>query len=229
MIPFSLLAAADTVLVRAVPPVRTGFEQTLFVAAGLAQLLTPVVILLLTLLLYRMYRAQQRLNVQLAQLSTRVDPLIAGASSAVENVRALTEVVRKDTVIAADAIAEATGRMRDVVGGIADRVDDFGELLGRAYTKADAVADVAEAAVKTVKWGSRALRSRHDHRDRAEAPAPARTPARTPAAPPDEARDELAADEDDEHEDSPYATEQPEAPRPPRRRRRRGRGRRPPA
>jgi hypothetical protein len=188
----------------------------LFVAAGLAQILTPVVVVLLILLLFRIWKAQQTMHEQLARLTSKVDPMIASATSAAENVRALTDVVRKDAVIAADALAEATSRVRDSVSGIADRIDDFGDLLGRVHGKADAVADVAEAALNTFKLGSRVLRPHHERADeRAEERA-------------DERANDRADEPDDEHDDSPYAAAPAETPRPPRRRRRRGRGRRPP-
>lgn len=210
------LLAADTLLVRPVPPVRTGFEQVLFVAAGLAQILMPVVFVLLILLLFRIWKAQQNLHEQLARLTSKVDPMIASVTSAAENVRVLTDVVRKDAVRAADALAEATGRVRDSVGGIADRIDDFGDLLGRVHGKADAVTDVAEAAMDTLKLGSRVLRPLHERGDDID-----ERPHHRDA--------ERADSRDDEHDDSPYAATPEEPPRPARRRRRRGRGRRPPA
>ena len=42
-----LQAAIDTMIVRQVPPDRTGFEQTVFVTAGLAQIVTLAVVVLL--------------------------------------------------------------------------------------------------------------------------------------------------------------------------------------
>lgn len=39
MLILQLAAAADTVLVRAVPPLRTPFEQVVYVASGLTSLL----------------------------------------------------------------------------------------------------------------------------------------------------------------------------------------------
>jgi hypothetical protein len=51
------------------------------------------------------------------------------------------------------------------VSGIADRIDDFGDLLGRVTEKAEAVADVAGAAVSTIKAGSRLFkRDERPHR-----------------------------------------------------------------
>ncbi|MEK6611700.1 MAG: hypothetical protein AABZ29_02810 [Gemmatimonadota bacterium] len=234
MLPLFLLAAADTLIFRQVPPVRSGFEETVFVASGLAQILTLVALTLLALIFHRMWKAQLALHEQLARLTSKVDPMIASATSAAENVRVLTDVVRKDAVRAADALAEATSRVRDSVGGIADRIDDFGDLMGRVHGKADEVADVAEAALDTIKLGSRVLRPRHDREREPERrpddvvrsrkhPA---APDRDRAAPPDDVDDRI--DRDEEHDDSPYAsvaTEEP--PKAPRRRRRRGRGRRP--
>ncbi|MEK7240824.1 MAG: hypothetical protein AAB224_09560 [Gemmatimonadota bacterium] len=211
MSPFQI-AAVDTLLFRQVPAVRSGFEETVFVAAGVAQILTVVLLVLLALIFHRMWKAQQALHEQLARLSSKVDPMIASATSAAENVRVLTDVVRKDAVRAADALAEATSRVRDSVGGIADRIDDFGDLMGRVHGKADDVADVAEAALDTIKLGSRVLRPRPERE-------------RTARATVEVDRD----DRDEERDDSPYAsaaTEEP--PKAPRRRRRRGRGRRPP-
>lgn len=241
MMPLYLLLAADTLMVRQVPPIRTGFEEAIFVAAGLAQIVTLVVVVLLALIFHRMWKAQQLMHEQLARLTSKVDPMIASATSAAENVRVLTDVVRKDAVLAAEALTEATSRVRDSVSGIADRIDEFGDLLGRVTGKADAVADVAGAALNTIKWGARVLRPqaaapaappaaaarkrRHDVRDVPEARDERHVPQ-------DDERDERDEPPDDERDDSPYASAAPEGPPSgpaPRRRRRRGRGRRPPA
>lgn len=218
MMPLAFAAAADTMIVRQVPPIRTGFEEAIFVAAGLAQVLTLVVVVLLALIFFRMWKAQQQMHEQLARLTSKVDPMIASATSAAENVRVLTDVVRRDAVLAAEALTEATGRVRDSVSGIADRIDDFGDLLGRVTGKADAVADVAGAALHTIKLGARMLR-----------PKPGRT--RRPDIAADDEADDTVDDAADTQDDSPYAsgTDAPPPAPAPRRRRRRGRGRRPPA
>lgn len=232
MMPFHFLAAADTVIVRQVPPIRTGFEEAIFVAAGLAQVVTLVVVVLLALIFHRMWKAQQLVHEQLARLTSKVDPMIASATSAAENVRVLTDVVRKDAVLAAEALSDATARVRDSVSGIADRIDDFGELLGRVTGKADAVADVAGAALHTIKWGARVLRPESGRKRRPRDVAPERS--RSVAAEHHDDVPDGADDVSEERDDSPYASADPDdassptAPAP-RRRRRRGRGRRPPA
>lgn len=152
--------AADTMLVRQVPPDRSAFEQVVFVAGGLAQVLTLVVVVLLAVIFYRMWRAQLAVQAQLSQLAAKVDPMLASATSAAENVRALTDAVKRDAGAAAEALSEATGRVRDAVGGIADRIDDVGDLLGRVTEKADAVVEVAGAAASTIRAGSRLFRGR---------------------------------------------------------------------
>ena len=152
-----LQAAADTLVFRQVPPVRTRFEQAVFVAAGLAQIVTLLVVILLVLIFWRMWKAQLAIQEQLGRLSSKVDPMLASATAAAENVRVLTDAVRTDAVAAAEALSEATERVRDTVAGIADRVDDFSDLLGRLHQKADSIVDVAGAAITTLKWGANAL------------------------------------------------------------------------
>jgi hypothetical protein len=225
-----LLLVADTLLVRQVPPDRSGFEQAVFVAAGLAQIVTLVVVVVLTVIFFRLWKAQQVIQAQLGSLSAKVDPMIASATAAAENVRSLTDVVRKDAVLAADALAQATGRVRDSVGGIADRVDEFGELLGRFHAKTDAVAEVAGAALDTLKLGAHALRAREAQpRETPGRATPAHTaaPARSPSSVrpvDDDAHDEPIRLADGADDDSPYAEGAGETPRPARRRRRRRRG-----
>jgi hypothetical protein len=210
-----LRIAADTLLVRPVPPTRSGFEQVVYTASGLTQVVTLLLLILLCVIFYRMWKAQQAMQEQLARLATKVDPMIASATSAAENVRVLTDVVKRDAAAAAEALSAATTRVRDSVSGIADRIDDVGELLGRVTDKAEAVAEVAGAAVSTIKAGSRLFRNQ---KERVRRPPPI-----------DDALDEhdepvRLTDDDDGHE-SPYADEG-SAPRgrPRRRRHRRRRG-----
>lgn len=191
-----LQAAADTLIFRQVPPVRTGFEQSVFVAAGLAQIVTLLVVILLVLIFWRMWKAQQAITDQLARLSSKVDPMIASATAAAENVRVLTDAVRTDAVAAAEAMSEATERVRDSVAGIADRVDDFGDLLGRLHQKADAVVDVAGAAISTLKWGAGMLNPAARRRKR-------RAAAEEVAAVVKRRRRRPSRDED-EDDDTPY-------------------------
>ena len=215
-----LQAAADTLVFRQVPPVRTGFEQAVFIAAGLAQIVTLLVVILLVLIFWRMWKAQQAIQEQLGRLSSKVDPMIASATAAAENVRVLTDAVRTDAVAAAEALSEATERVRDSVAGIADRVDDFGDLLGRLHQKADAVVDVAGAAISTLKWGARALNPTGPRRKRRAAaeevePVAKRRRRRPPPPDDDEATDDAPLVSPDPDLDEPADR----APKRPRRRR----------
>ena len=193
-----LQAAADTLVFRQVPPVRTGFEEAVFVAAGVAQIVTLLVVILLVLIFWRMWKAQLAIQEQLGRLSSKVDPMLASATAAAENVRVLTDAVRTDAVAAAEALSEATERVRDSVAGIADRVDDFSDLLGRLHQKADSIVDVAGAAITTLKWGANALNPaarRRKRRAAEEEVAPVVRRRRRPLP-----RD----DEDDADDDTPY-------------------------
>jgi len=189
-----LQVAADTLVFRQVPPVRTGFEQAVFVAAGLAQIVTLLVVILLVLIFWRMWKAQLAIQEQLGRLSSKVDPMIASATAAAENVRVLTDAVKTDAVAAAEALSEATERVRDSVAGVADRVDDFSDLLGRLHQKADSIVDVAGAAITTLKWGANALNPAARRRKR-------RAEAEEIEPPVKRRRRRLPRDDDD---DSPY-------------------------
>ncbi len=215
--PFLLQVSVDTMLVRQVPPDRTSFEQVVFVAAGAAQVVTLVVVVLLAIIFYRMWRAQLAMQEQLGRLSEKLDPMIASATMAAENVRALTDVVKRDAASAAEALSEATTRVRDSVSGIADRIDDVGELLGRVTERAEAVSEVAAAAVSTFKAGRRLFRSRDDR-------VPRRAPSHEDAAAVDDELDEPRRLDDDDAHESPYAEDAAPAPRHRRRRHRRRRG-----
>src|SRR3972149_1010919 len=137
-----LQIAADTLIVRQVTPDRAGFDQVVFITAGLAQIVTLVVVVLLAVIFFRMWKAQQAMQEQPGRLTSKIHPMIASATAAAENVRELTDAVKQDAMAAAEALSNATARVRDSVSGIADRIDDFGDLLGRVTDKAEAVADV---------------------------------------------------------------------------------------
>ncbi len=251
MIPI-LQIVADTLIVRQVTPLRTGFDEVVFVAAGLAQVVTLVVVVLLSVIFFRMWKAQQAMQEQLGRLTSKIDPMIASATAAAENVRELTDAVKQDAMAAAESLSNAAARVRDAVSGISDRIDDVGAVLGRVTEKAEAVADVAGAAVSTFKAGSRLFKQEerphrsHEARPRREQPRreePRREEPRReeprPAAPPrhqepppaveaasDEGPDEpIRLTDGDEGHESPYAEENaaPTA-RPRRRRNRRRRG-----
>ena len=50
--------------------------------------------------------------------------------------------------------------MKRTVGELADRVDDFNDLLGKVHSRADAVVDVAGTAMDGIGWVSRTLGER---------------------------------------------------------------------
>ena len=73
----AVAAAPDTLLVRPLPPVRSGFEQVIFVASGMTSILTLVLVavLLTALLAVRrsVRRAHDELDRRLADFGRRVD------------------------------------------------------------------------------------------------------------------------------------------------------------
>ena len=153
--------------------------------------------------------------------------------------RALTDTVRRDAGAAAEALSDATARVRDAVRGIADRIDDVGELLGRVTAKADAVVDVASAAASTIEVGKKLWESRRERGPVSDEPRhlrdePSRSAAQRHAASPARRSDAAPASdadfeeprhlaEDEDSRESPYAEETPAPQRAGRRRRRRRR------
>ena len=127
-------AAADTLLVRQVPPVRTGFEQVVFVASGVTSLLALVLCLLAIVALLGLHRRAQRLEDQLAARAADLRPLAQSASAAAADVRKVTEKVEaivedsRQTVAAVNATVRATADLgRGVVDAFRGRRRDGGE------------------------------------------------------------------------------------------------------
>jgi hypothetical protein len=74
---FQAVAAHDTVIMRQVPPVRTWFEQVVFVASGISTLLVLVLITGLVIAMFAIRRSVQRaheaLDRRVADFGKRVD------------------------------------------------------------------------------------------------------------------------------------------------------------
>ena len=59
---------------------------------------------------------------------------------------------------------ESSERVKKTVGDLADRVDDFNDLLGKVHSRADTVATVAGSAIDVIAWGAERLRERKKRR-----------------------------------------------------------------
>ena len=156
--------ARDTLLVRPLPPIRTTFEQVVFVASGITSLLTVVLVVALLVALIWLRRTLTEVGGKLNALSLELKPLLQQATAASQSVKQTSDLIRDDVSTMHDAIHETSARVRETVGNLADRVDDFADLLGKVHHTADSVVDIAGTTIKGLAWGARALRDRRKKR-----------------------------------------------------------------
>jgi uncharacterized protein YoxC len=136
-------AVADTLIVRQVPPARTGFEQLVFVSSGFTTLLTLV---LLVVVLY----AIAALRKQAEETSVRLDALLAELQPLARNANAMVAESR-------ETVRHANTRVRETIDGLTDRVDDLAEMIGRINRSAERVATIASTAIGGIKLGAKAF------------------------------------------------------------------------
>lgn len=158
-----LAAAADTVLVRNVPPARTAFEQVVFVASGLTSIFLFLAICMLLVALLVLRRKADEVHGKLDQLLAELKPMTADVREVAKNVNAMVTESR-------DTVKVVNERVRTSMLALSDRVDDLSALVGRVNASAERVATVATTTMAGLKFGARALglgRKRKKKRDAA--------------------------------------------------------------
>lgn len=150
MLLLQLAAAADTLIVRQVPPIRTGFEQFTSVVSGLTSILALILIGVTIVLLLSMRAKAEETRVRLDELLDALRPLTQNANALVKDVGEIVERSR-------ETIQHADTRVRKSVDVLMDRVDDVSELIGRIHASAGRVESVATTTVAGIRFGARAL------------------------------------------------------------------------
>jgi low affinity Fe/Cu permease len=124
------VAAHDTVIMRQVPPVRTWFEQVVFVASGISTLLVLLLISGLVLMMFGIWRtirrAHQALDRRVAEFGERVDDFNELIGKVHDKADAIVEIAG----MAADGIKWGAQKMRDrhvAKNSEADEDDDASE------------------------------------------------------------------------------------------------------
>lgn len=152
-----LAAAADTVLVRNVPPVRTAFEQLVFVTSGLTSillfLLICVLVVALLVLRTKANEVERRLDTLIAELS----PMARNATEMSAAVRDVATNVNEMVAESRDTVQQVNSRVRATAGRLADEIDHLSEMVGRVNASAERVADVASTTIAGLKVGASAL------------------------------------------------------------------------
>jgi hypothetical protein len=141
------VAARDTVLMRALPPVRTPVEEFFFVMSGAASVLLVVLLLLLIVAVYLAWRGAVAAGRQMDTLLDDLRPMLVQATAVSESVRKTADLIQKDVALVSTGVEETSVRVKHSVAALADRVDDFNDLLGKVHARADTVVDVGGAAI----------------------------------------------------------------------------------
>jgi uncharacterized protein YoxC len=140
---FQLAAAADTVLVRNVPALRTPFEQVVFVASGLTSILALILVCVALVLLLVVSARAEDLRQKLDELMSELKPMA----------RHLNEMAAESRGTATDV----NRRVRKSVRVLTRRVNQMSEIIGRVNSSAERVATVATTTMAGIKFGARAL------------------------------------------------------------------------
>lgn len=146
--------AADTVLFRQVPAVRSTFEQIVFVASGLTSILTLLVVVVVLLLLIGMRAAAKSLGEKLDEVLLELRPLTQNANAASADVREAAATAKAMVMESRETVSAANARVRETIENLTDRVDDLAEMLGRIHRAAERVAGVAGTAMGGLKAGA---------------------------------------------------------------------------
>jgi methyl-accepting chemotaxis protein len=152
-----LAAAADTIFVRQVPPVRTLFEQVAFVASGLVSVLLLVLLGLLLVSLGAMRRRAEEMRHKLDLLLAELRPMTQDAKATYQEVREVVKDVKEMVDESRTTVRDVSQRVRHSVGALADRVDRMGALIGRVNDTAESMATIASTTMGGIKLGARAM------------------------------------------------------------------------
>lgn len=152
---YQLVAAADTVLVRQVPAVRTAFEHIVFVASGLTSILTLLLVLVILLMLWGMRAAAQALQAKLDDVLQELRPLTQNANAASVDVREVAALAKAMVAESRETVAMANERVRESVTELTDRVDELSAMVSKVMRAASRVAGFATTTIGGLKAGAR--------------------------------------------------------------------------
>ena len=157
MLLLQLAAAADTLIVRQVPSVRTGFEAFVFIVSGVTSVLALLLIAATIFLLASMRQRFAETSAKVDELLTELRPFTHNANAMVEEVTAVARDIQSIADESRDTVRVANRRVRKSVRLITGRVNDLSELIGRVTDSATRIEQVATTTVAGIKFGARAL------------------------------------------------------------------------
>lgn len=157
MLFLQLTAAADTLLVQQLPPIRSTFEEVVVVASGLTSILTLVLLVVLLVMIASLRAKAKGTKERLDELLSELRPMAASATEMYKDVRAVAAAANEMMSESRETVVAVNERVRETVDTLADRVDEMSALIGRVSRSAERVATVASTAIGGIKLGARAL------------------------------------------------------------------------
>lgn len=154
---FQLAVAADTVLVRNVPPARTAFEQLVFVTSGLTSILLFLLVCVLVVGMLVLRAKADEVQGKLDTLIAELSPMARNATAMSAEVRAVAQSVNAMVAESRETVTVVNERVRATVVKLTDEVDQLSAMVGRVNASAEKVADVASTTIAGLKVGASAL------------------------------------------------------------------------
>lgn len=152
-----LAVAADTVLVRNVPPARTAFEQLVFVTSGLTSILLFLLVCVLVVGMLVLRAKADEVQGKLDTLIAELSPMARNATEMSAEVRAVAQNVNAMVAESRATVTVVNERVRSTVVRLTDEVDQLSAMVGRVNASAEKVADVASTTIAGLKVGASAL------------------------------------------------------------------------
>lgn len=152
-----LAPVVDTLVVRQVPPVRTAFEQAVFVASGISSILVLVLLVAGIVALVVMRGKAEEIKEKVDELVKELRPLAQNASAMYQDIREVTKDVKEMVDESRETVTTVNERVRTSTAALADRVDEMSRLIGRVHASAETMATIASTAVGGIKLGARAM------------------------------------------------------------------------
>jgi len=169
---------ADTLLVRQLPPERTAFEQTVFVASGITSILMFIVLVLVLGALIALKAKADDTRSKMDELLAALKPLADDSREMFDDIRGIAKSSRAMVEESSETVTEVNARVRETVDNLADKVDDLSSMIGRVNASAERVATITSAAMGGIKAGARYFgigkkgkkKGKRSSRDEAERP-----------------------------------------------------------
>jgi len=157
MLLLQVAAVADTLLVRQLPPVRTAFDQIVYVASGLVSIITLILLIALIVMIGALKAKAEETKSKLDDLLKELHPMAKSATAMYEDIREVAAAASEMVAESRDTVHATNQRVRKTVDTLADRVDELSAMIGRVNRSAERVAAVAGTALGGIKMGARAF------------------------------------------------------------------------